>query len=92
EVATPRERALTRVEIEFDNPVSPADFEAVEGVTDVVVSEHRLTCSVTGSVDSLIKAAARHTVNKIESARPGLEEVFLAYYSEGARKEGPGAA
>ena len=92
EVATLRERALTRVEIEFDNPVSPADFEAVEGVTDVVVSEHRLTCSVTGSVDSLIKAAARHTVNKIESARPGLEEVFLAYYSEGARKEGPGAA
>ena len=86
-----RERALTRVVIEFADPVSLADFEALDGVTDVEVSDHRLTCSVTGSVDSLIKAAARHTVNKIESAPPGLEDVFLAYYSNGA-KEGSDVA
>ena len=92
EVATLRERALTRVKIEFNDPVSPADFEALEGVTDVVVSDHRLTCSVTGSVDSLIKAAARHTVNRIESAQPGLEEVFLAYYTDETSEEDPGAA
>ena len=92
EVSALRERALTRVEIEFNDPVSPADFEALEGVTDVVVSDHRLTCSVTGSVDSLIKAAARHTVNRIESAHPGLEEVFLAYYSDETGKESSGAA
>ncbi|MCH7971522.1 MAG: ABC transporter ATP-binding protein [Chloroflexi bacterium] len=92
EVSALRERALTRVEIEFNDPVSPADFEALEGVTDVVVSDHRLTCSVTGSVDSLIKAAARHTVNRIESAQPGLEEVFLAYYSDETGKESSGAA
>ena len=92
EVSALRERALTRVEIEFNDPVSPADFEALEGVTDVVVSDHRLTCSVTGSVDSLIKAAARHTVNRIESAQPGLEEVFLAYYSDETGKGSSGAA
>lgn len=92
EVSALRKRALTRVEIEFNDPVSPADFEALEGVTDVVVSDHRLTCSVTGSVDSLIKAAARHTVNRIESAQPGLEEVFLAYYSDETGKESSGAA
>lgn len=90
EVAALRKRALTRVVIEFNDPVSPADFGAIEGVTDLVVSDHRLTCSVTGSVDSLIKAAARHTVNKIESAQPSLEEVFLAYYSDETSKEGPG--
>lgn len=92
EVAALRERALTRVVIEFSDPVSPADFVSLEGVTDVVVSDHRLTCSVTGSVDSLIKAAARHTVNKIESAQPGLEEVFLAYYSDDDEKESPDVA
>ena len=67
--------------IEFEDTVQQSEFEAVEGVTDVVVTDHRLSCYVTGSVDSLIKAAAGHTVNKIESAQPGLEEVFLAYYS-----------
>ncbi|MCH8909255.1 MAG: ABC transporter ATP-binding protein [Chloroflexi bacterium] len=92
EVSALRKRALTRVEIEFNDPVSTADFEALEGVTDVVVSDHRLTCSVTGSVDSLIKAAARHTVNRIESAQPGLEEVFLAYYSDETGKGSSGAA
>lgn len=92
EIATLRERALTRVEIEFGDPVSAADFHGLDGVTDVVVSDHRLTCSVTGTVDSLIKAAARHTVIRMESAQPGLEEVFLAFYSDDADKEGPGAA
>jgi len=92
EVSALREQALTQVVIEFNDPVSPTDFEKLEGVTNVVVSDHRLTCSVTGSVDSLIKAAARHTVNKIESAQPGLEEVFLAYYSDDDGKEGSGAA
>ena len=81
EIAALRERALTHVVIEFEDTVQQSEFEAVEGVTDVVVTDHRLSCYVTGSVDSLIKAAAGHTVNKIESAQPGLEEVFLAYYS-----------
>jgi ABC-2 type transport system ATP-binding protein len=80
-VAALRERALTHVVIEFEDAVSSADFEAVDGVTDVVVTDHKMSCYVTGSVDSLIKAAAKHTVHKIESAQPGLEEVFLAYYS-----------
>ncbi len=82
EVAALRERALTHVAIEFENPVSPSDFETVEGVTEVVVTEHKMSCNVTGSIDSLIKAVAKHTVHKIESAHPGLEEVFLAFYND----------
>jgi ABC-2 type transport system ATP-binding protein len=92
EVSALRERALTRVEIEFADIVSAVDFEAVEGVTDVEVSNHLLVCNVTGSVDSLIKAAANHTVNKIQSGQPGLEEVFLAYYdSANDRVDGGGS-
>lgn len=86
EVAVLRERALTRVEIEFGDTVSAADFEAVDGVTDVVVGEHLFTCNVSGSVDSLIKAAARHNVVRIQSGQPGLEEVFLAYYNNKSDK------
>ena len=92
EIATLRERALTRVEIEFADSVSVDDFRGLDGVRDVVVSDRRLTCSVTGTVDSLIKAIARHTVVKIESAQPGLEEVFLAYYNDDSEKEDSGAA
>lgn len=87
-VAVLRERALTHVVIEFEDAVSSADFESVDGVTDIVVSDHKMSCYVTGSVDSLVKAAARHTVHRIESAQPGLEEVFLAYYSEASSVKG----
>lgn len=77
-----KQRARAMVKIEFEDAIQPNDFEAVDGVSDVSVSDHTLTCYVTGSVDSLIKAASKHTVNRIESAQPGLEEVFLAYYSD----------
>lgn len=77
-----KQRARAMVKIEFEDAIQPNDFEAVDGVSDVSVSDHTLICYVTGSVDSLIKAASKHTVNRIESAQPGLEEVFLAYYSD----------
>ena len=92
EISALRERALTRVEIEFADIVAPADFENLEGVTDVTVNDHTLSCQVTGSVDSLIKSAAKHTVIRIESAQFGLEEVFLAYYSNDQEKGDSDAA
>ena len=82
EVATLRERALTRVEIEFGEPVSHADFENISGTTNIEINDYRLTCNVTGSIDPLIKKAALKTVIRIQSGQPGLEELFLAYYSE----------
>jgi len=82
EVATLRERALTRVDIEFGEPVTPADFENISGTTNIEIDDYRLTCNVTGSIDPLIKKAALKTVTRIQSGQPGLEELFLAYYSE----------
>ncbi|MDA1279365.1 MAG: ABC transporter ATP-binding protein [Chloroflexi bacterium] len=92
EVAALRERALTRVDIEFGDAVLASDFAGVEGVVDVKVTDHRLTCTVTGSIDSLIKAASKHTVNKIQSAQPGLEEVFLEFYTDHGDQESPDVA
>jgi len=76
-----KQRALAMVKIEFEGAVRPTDFEDIEGVSDVSVTDHTLTCYVTGSIDALIKATSRQTVNRIESAQPGLEDVFLAFYS-----------
>ncbi len=87
-----KQRALAMVKIEFEGAVRPTDFEDIEGVSDVSVTDHTLTCYVTGSVDALIKAASRHTVDRIESAQPGLEDVFLAFYSgDGNVREAPHA-
>ena len=82
EVATLRKQTVTKIEIEFGQAISKAEFEGVDGVSEVTIKDYHLSCNVTGSVDSLIKLAARHTVVNIQSGHPALEEVFLTYYSQ----------
>jgi ABC-2 type transport system ATP-binding protein len=73
-------RAKRHVEIHFDGPVPPADFDALPGVTDLQVTGAILRCTVDGMLDPLVKAAARHTVVDLISTEPDLEETFLSYY------------
>lgn len=79
-------RAVRTVEFHFGDPVDPAEFVDLPGVTDVVVRGPVLTCTVDGRLDPLIKAAARHEVIDLLSTEPDLEETFLSFYyhSEGA--------
>jgi len=55
----------------------------VAGVRDVTVENSILRCTVMGSLDALIKAAAQFEVVNVISHEPSLEEIFLAYYSGG---------
>jgi ABC-2 type transport system ATP-binding protein len=73
-------RAIRTVEIHFEDPVDAAEFTALPGVSDVVVSGPILRCTVDGRLSPLIKAAARHEVIDLLSTEPDLEETFLSYY------------
>ncbi|WP_287152956.1 ABC transporter ATP-binding protein [Candidatus Solincola tengchongensis] len=91
EVEALKRKALRRLEIHFASPVPPGDFAAIPGVKDLRVEDRTLTCSLTGSVDALIKAAARFEVLNVVSPEVGLEEIFMHYYREGSGGEGGGA-
>ncbi|HUH07880.1 MAG TPA: ABC transporter ATP-binding protein [Egibacteraceae bacterium] len=82
DVVALRERAVRRIEIHFSEPVEAAPFAAIDGVVDVRVDDRVLECSVEGSVDALIKAAAVRTVVAIKTHEPDLEKVFLTYYAQ----------
>jgi ABC-2 type transport system ATP-binding protein len=77
-----KSRALRRLEIHFARAVPPEVFLSIPGVRDVVVRDSILSCIVVGSLDMLIKTAARFEVINIVSHEPSLEEVFLTYYGE----------
>jgi ABC-2 type transport system ATP-binding protein len=81
-VETLKSRALRRLEIHFAHTVPPEGFVSIPGVRDVVVRDSILSCIVVGSLDMLIKTAARFEVVNIISHEPSLEEVFLTYYGE----------
>jgi ABC-2 type transport system ATP-binding protein len=81
EVTALKAKVLRTMEIHFAAPVPPEAFRTLPGVTDLAVENSILRCTVRGSVDALVKAAARFTVVDLKVHEPSLEEVFLAYYT-----------
>jgi ABC-2 type transport system ATP-binding protein len=55
----------------------------IPGVRDIIIRDNLLTCTVVGSLDALVKAAARFEVVNIISHEASLEDIFMTYYSEG---------
>ena len=82
DVAVLKNKAVRRMEIHFGAPVEVATFEALAPVHRVDLSEDRTVAIlvVEGSVDEVIKAAARHEVHNVISHDGDLEGVFLEYY------------
>jgi ABC-2 type transport system ATP-binding protein len=85
-----KERALRRLEIEFADPVEAETFSGVAGVRDLKIDDGLLRCTVQGSLDGLIKTAARFEVRNLRTVETSLEEIFMAYYGSGDAI--PGAA
>jgi ABC-2 type transport system ATP-binding protein len=77
---------LHHVEIEFshDAAVPEAEIREAAGVEDVTVTDHRLTCTVRGSFEPLLKVIGSARVMDLVSTEPSLEEIFLTYYTETA--------
>ncbi len=82
-VAALRSKAIRSVELVFDTEPQATVFEAVEGVRDVSVDDHRVTMSFDGHMDSLLSAAGRYTLVDINTEEADLEEIFLTYYRDG---------
>lgn len=80
-------KGLQRVRMGFASPVPIEEFSALEGVRVIDHDGADLHVEVAGEIDPLIKAAARHHVVSFDTERPTLEEVFMAYYEEGAKVE-----
>ncbi|HVL50561.1 MAG TPA: ABC transporter ATP-binding protein [Actinomycetota bacterium] len=75
-----RRRAGQWVELRFAAPVTPGEFTRLEGVSEVVVSDHRVSCLLRGEPNALLKTAARHHVVGWSAKDRDLEELFLDFY------------
>jgi ABC-2 type transport system ATP-binding protein len=84
DVAQMRQRAHREVTMRFAHPVDSGEFQALPGVFAVRVDGDSIHFHVSGGIDPVVKAAARHEVRDLEVTRPTLEELFLTYYRAGA--------
>jgi len=79
--------AMRRVHVRFNEPVDLEQLGHVAGVKLLARDDGTgATLEVEGEMGGLIKALADLPVRDLETERPSLEEVFLAYY-EGEKQE-----
>ena len=77
------QKAFHRFEARIADDFTAEEFQSVPGVAAVSVSGDAVTFDVIGSPDAVVKTLARHSVTKLFTHESALEDVFLAYYSEG---------
>ena len=75
-----RAQAKQMIEIYFDQPVSSAEFANLACVSNLNINGNILKCKTTGSIDALVKIAAKYTIIYIRSESQDLEELFLDMY------------
>jgi ABC-2 type transport system ATP-binding protein len=83
ETSTLTQRAMHHVKVRFLAPVDHAALASIPGVQ--ILSQGNGTSvnlQVVGAMDGLVKALGAYPVNELETSRPSLEEVFLAYYKK----------
>ncbi len=80
EVSDLKSQAFRHIEIFFGQPVSREEFIGLAGVKDVTTDDAMLRCTVSGSLDAVIKKAAKFEVINVISEEPNLEDIFLTYY------------
>jgi ABC-2 type transport system ATP-binding protein len=75
-----------RVELELspDSKVPEEAIRSAAGVEAVTVTGQRVTCTVRGSFEPLLKAIKDARVIDLVSTEPSLEEIFLSYYTDSA--------
>lgn len=84
-----RDLSLRQVTVNFQRSVNVSQLDEVPGVHLLSSDDgSRATLQVGGDMDALVKALGAFPVRDLEVIKPSLEEVFLAYYRDGAmRKE-----
>lgn len=82
-VADMKHMARRRISLQFGAPVPLEEFTSLPGVADATAHSDGtfgIDLVVTGSVDAVVKTAARYEVTGLIAEDGDLEEAFLAYY------------
>ena len=83
ETASLTRRSLNRLIIRFKTAVDVTQLSCLPGVEILSrTGETNVTLQVAGDMQALVQTLGRLPVLDLETERPGLEEVFLAYYKK----------
>ncbi len=83
-------RHLSAVTVEATFEQQPPDVHHIEGVKNILVTGHQLSCQVHGSIEPLFRKLLDAHPKTLLNREPSLEELFLALYGADSEKpKGP---
>ena len=86
EIARLRARSVHVLEITFaESP--PRDLFALPGVQVLRRDGNTVHVQARDAIDAVVKAIAPHRIIDLRTEQPSLEDIFLAYYSDGIERE-----
>jgi ABC-2 type transport system ATP-binding protein len=74
-----------RVDATVATALDAARLTKIPGVASVIVSDHHLQCTVTGTMEPLLEMLLPAGVVTLDSTEMSLEEIFLAQYGQPAQ-------
>ena len=78
EMAGLHRRVQRTLILEFDRPVSTANFERCPNVVSVGADDSLITCSVVGTETEVLRRAVELGVRTVTSSEPSLEDLFYS--------------
>jgi len=73
-------KMVREIEITVEGVFDVNDLNSLDGVSGVKKENGLIKCKVSGSMDKLIKTAAKYNVKDMVCREPNLEDIFFTYY------------
>lgn len=83
DVGALKARVTRRLELHFADPLPADAFAGIRGVQTIEQASDRVTLTVNGPVDAVLKRAAMFRTLTLTSHEPDLEDIFLQLYEGG---------
>ena len=81
-VADLMNKAVRRLDLEFTDPITAADFAHIDHIQDLTTRGNFASVAFDGPISDLLQVALAHDVVNLNSREADLEEVFLTYYRD----------
>jgi len=83
EISHLKERTIRSIDLFFTSPVDKAIFSGIAGVKEVGVFGNRVTCTVIGAENALLRTAVEHGLESVQTHESSLDDIFFSIISGG---------
>ena len=82
DIHTLRTRNYRILEVRCRGRLNEKKIREISGISELEISDTTIKCHLHGDIDPLLKSLEKNYIIDIDSASPGLEDIFIKYYGE----------